>query len=294
MNLRYRAIFSWPILIISYLFLQIVSDLITTSIFGPLSYLSQITATDSQWHNHIMIAIAESMAMVFIANNSKVSGYQLLFVLASFYWGTKIFMMMIEAVVYLNIWLTLPLMSMDDVIHTTINGAINTVLISSVVIWICNKWQPTESTLIPLQLSHQLSHHLSITAVIKISLAYVPIYLAAGMFLAMPLGGEAFKQTYGNLVVPLWMPLFQLARGLLWALLLWVLFITTKDKVTRPVMAVTLAVFGSVQLLYPNPFMLEQLRAAHLIEVSVSMAIFGWFAAAIYSKDVKQQIKITT
>ena len=62
----------------------------------------------------------------------------------------------------------------------------------------------------------------------------------------------------------------------------------TDKRYLRPVAAVAMAVFGSVQLLYPNPYMAEQLRATHLIEVSVSMAIFGWLVAGIYVRSVQK------
>ena len=104
-----------------------------------------------------------------------------------------------------------------------------------------------------------------------------------GAYLLIPLAGESFGFTYGNLQVPVWMPLFQAARGVLWAVIVLLLVTYLPLKGVRLYFAVglILAILGSAQLLSPNPYMLDHLRYAHLVEIWVSMMIFGGAAAWI-------------
>jgi hypothetical protein len=114
---------------------------------------------------------------------------------------------------------------------------------------------------------------------------YVLIYFVAGMVLAIPLAGPAFAATYGNLQLPAWLVLFQFVRGLLWAGILWLLIGNHRpERDSRITAAVVLGIISSFQLLQPNPYMEDQLRAAHLTEVLVSMTLFGWLAAWIFRR----------
>ena len=281
MRLNTKKIIKWPALLIGYLLCQFIAGNIATFIFGPVVGLQTVTEMQVDWPSIIMIIIAESMALIFITEKSKLSGFKLFAVLTLVYWGTKTFLMQIEAAFYLNIWLSEPLLSMNSIANFTVQGAISAALFCTIVMGLCSKWTASENISL-------LTHKMRLVPLIKIAAIYVPLYLLAGLFLAIPLGGEAFNETYGTMTVPAWMPLFQFARGLLWALILWLLLDMTDKHYLRPIAATAMAVLSAVQLLHPNPFMLEQLRAAHLIEVSVSMAIFGWLAASIYLRAISQ------
>lgn len=276
-----RKLIKWPTLIIGYVFCQFISNEITSVVLGTLAETQSNTAPAVDWPNLILIIIAESMALIFITQHSRLSGFRLLAVLTLVYAGTKVFMMQIEAAFFLNIWPSEPLLSLHSVMFFTVQGVIGALLFCSIVIGLCSKWKTPSGTISAGNV------RIGIIPLLKIAIIYVPIYFLAGLFLAMPLGGEAFKETYATLTVPTWLPLFQLGRGFLWALILWALLDMTDEHYLRPVAAAAMAVFGAVQLLYPNPYMAEQLRAAHLIEVSVSMAIFGWLAAGIYARSLQ-------
>ena len=192
----------------------------------------------------------------------------------AFYWGTKYLQMLIEAAFFLNIWQTEPLMSWPELAFSAFYGTATAMLFAPVAVWIAAV-KPTEATqpvLIP-----PLFPALAIGAV------YVPIYFGAGFLIAVPLAGAAFAGTYENLQLPAWLPLFQFARGMLWAGILWLVIGnhgTHRDS--RVSTGVALGIISSFQLLLPNPYMAEQLRAAHLAEVLVSMTAFGWLSAWIF------------
>lgn len=283
MRFDMRKLIKWPTLIIGYVLCQIISVKITGVAIGALAEIQSNTTAVTDWPSLVLIIIAESMALVFVVRHARFSGFRLLAVLTLVYAGTKVFMMQIEAAFFLNIWPSEPLLSLHSVMFFTVQGVVGALLFCSIVIGVCSKWK-TQS---PGVSSSAGNVAMGTIPLLKIAIIYVPIYFLAGFFLAMPLGGEAFKETYATLTVPTWLPLFQLGRGFLWALILWALLDMTDKHYLRPVAAAAMAVFGAVQLLYPNQYMLEQLRAAHLIEVSVSMAIFGWLAAGIYARSAQ-------
>ena len=277
-----KKIIKWPTLLIGYLLCQFIASNIAAFMVGPVVELQTPSRMQVDWPSMILIIIVESMALIFIAQKSRLSSVRLLMVLTLVYWGTKTFLMQIEAAFFLNIWLTKPLLSMNSIAHFTAQGAISAILFCIIVMTLCSKWASNDNMILTKQ-------KVTFVPLMKIAAIYVPLYLLAGVFLAMPLGGDAFNETYSTMTVPIWMPLFQFGRGILWAIILWFLLDMTGKPYLRPIAATAMAVFGAVQLLHPNPFMSPQLRAAHLIEISVSMAIFGWLAAGIYLREISRQ-----
>ncbi len=287
MRLNTKKLIKWPVLMMGYILCQSIGGNIAAFLFGPVVEFQAETGMQADWPSMILIIIAESMVLIFIAQQSRLSGFKLLAGLSLVYWSTKIFLMQIEAAFFLNIWLSEPLLSMSSIAHFTVQGAISAVLFCAVVMGLCSKWGKSEDMTF-------LKHKMQCVPLVKIAAVYVPLYLLAGVFLAMPLSGDAFNEAYGTMTVPVWMPLFQFGRGILWALILWILLEMTNKHYLRPIAATAMAVFGAVQLLHPNPFMLEQLRAAHLIEISASMAIFGWLAAGIYIDAITKIAVVAT
>lgn len=123
----------------------------------------------------------------------------------------------------------------------------------------------------------------------KLALAgivYVVIYFAFGALVAVPLAGDAFKQYYGDIKLPWWMPVFQFGRGIVWALTaLPVLFMWKGGRIQAAlIVGAMFAIFIGIALLTPNPYMIDGMRHAHLVELLSSnfinglalVAILGW------------------
>jgi hypothetical protein len=119
-----------------------------------------------------------------------------------------------------------------------------------------------------------------------VSVLYAICYLTAGAFILMPLAGESFAGTYDGLSLPWWMPIFQIGRGLLWGLIIlpFVMYFIGSATHQKLLCGAALATFGAAQLLFPNPQMAETLRYAHMLEIAVSMFIFGCISVWIFSR----------
>jgi hypothetical protein len=239
----------------------------------PASFFS----TTLEWSGIFTVAGVEAAAIYCLLTGLRVERKHQLWIVFAFYWGTKFFQMWIEAAFFLNIWQAEPIMSWPELLFMACYGTVTSVLFALPAVWIANikPAAPREPLVLP-----------RLVPALKIAAVYVPIYYAAGMLLAIPLAGEAFAATYADLQVPVWLPLFQFARGMLLTVILWLLIGNHRmERDSRVTVAVALGIVSSFQLLLPNPYMSELLRAAHLVEVLVSMAAFGWLAGWIFIKN---------
>ena len=127
---------------------------------------------------------------------------------------------------------------------------------------------------------------------VLVAAVYVVLYFTFGYFVAWR--DPAVRAFYGGaepagflpnmaatLRDQLWLPLFQLARGLMWVALAWLIMQMMKGKWWEAGLGVALsfAVLMNAQLLLPNPFMPEAVRMTHLVETASSNFLFGWIAA---------------
>lgn len=269
----------WLALCLALLVAQIIGGMLTHGLLAgtvPASFLNAKVG----WLALVTTAALEAAAVYCLLTGLEVERRHQLWVLFAFYWGTKFFQMLIEAAFYLNVWQAQPLISWPELMYSACYGTAASLVFAPLAVWIANvkPQEPREPVAVP-----------PLAPALKIGGLYVPIYFIAGMVLAIPLAGPAFAATYQNLQLPAWLPLFQFARGMLWALILWLLVANhARQRDSRVTAAVALGVISSFQLLQPNPYMADQLRAAHLTEVLVSMSLFGWLAAWIYRRNVEQ------
>jgi hypothetical protein len=229
------------------------------------------------WSGIFTVAALEAGAVYCLLTGLAVERRHQLWILFAFYWGTKFFQMLIEAAFYLNVWLAEPLMSGSELGFSAVYGTVTGLLFAPLAVWIANvkPVQTRQPVLLP-----------PFAPALKVGAVYVPVYFLAGMLIAIPLAGSAFAGTYGTLELPAWLPLFQFARGIVWAGILWLVIGNhVPERDSRVTVAVALGIVSSFQLLLPNPYMADQLRAAHLTEVLVSMTLFGWLAAWIFNKN---------
>jgi len=113
---------------------------------------------------------------------------------------------------------------------------------------------------------------------IVIAVIYVIVYISFGMFVAMPLAGEAFQEYYADLQLPMWILPFQMVRAMVWTALALPVIRMMRGRWWEAGLAVALlfsVLMGSL-LVGPNPYMPDAVRLAHLVEVSSSNFLFGW------------------
>jgi hypothetical protein len=272
-NLVYGA--RWCGLILALLTAQTVGGMISGGLLAdkvPAAFFN----VEVDWLSIITVAAMEAAVVYRLLTGLRVGRKHQIWILFAFYWGTKFFQMWIEAAFFLNVWQTPSLMSWPELAFMLLYGTVSAALFAPLAVWIANV--KPEASYEPVILP-------PLVPALKVGAVYVPIYFVAGMVLAIPLAGPAFAATYEHLQVPVWLPLFQFARGLLWALILWLVIAnhsTGRDSCVTA--AVALGIVSSFQLLQPNPYMQDLLRAAHLVEVLVSMTLFGWLAAWIFKQ----------
>jgi len=115
------------------------------------------------------------------------------------------------------------------------------------------------------------------------------------MLVAMPIGGKAFQQFYGDLQMPAWFLPFQMVRGMIWAALAIPVIRMMRGRLWETGLAVALlfsVLMGSL-LLVPNEYMPNQVRMAHIVEVSSSNFLFGWIVVWILGRIHRSQTELS-
>jgi hypothetical protein len=125
--------------------------------------------------------------------------------------------------------------------------------------------------------------------VAAVAVLHVAVYYTAGYYLAWK--NPAVRAYYGgtdpgSFLLQLrsiaagtpWMVPYQLAQGVLWALLvvLLVRMLPGSRLAVAVIAAVFMGILGPCQLLLPNPMMPDAVRLTHLVETVVSRVVFGF------------------
>lgn len=254
---------------------------ISTSFFMTLPADSAMLSIPQDPIALLIIAALEALAIQllfpYLAATKKIRFVQL-FIL---YWGTKFLMMHIEATFFLLLWQSEPIMSWPELNFLYLYGVIQVGIFSILAVY-------------PYQVSNTHEEHeaavkvLRLPNVIAVAACYVVVYYLAGMFLAMPLAGESFFATYENLNLPSWHLIFQFVRGLIWVAILFPCLSCAGSKVkSKLILSGAFAVFAATQLLHPNAYMETTLRLSHLVELFISMFVFGYLAIFILKRENK-------
>lgn len=278
-----RVLARWSALALTLAIAQFVSGMVT---YPLLAHAVSATFLNVQtdWLAFFTVAGLEAAAVHCLLTGLRVQCKRQIWILFAFYWGTKCLQMNIEAAFFLNVWQTAPMMSWAELAFCVCYSTLTSLLFVPLAVWIVNA-KPKDV--------EQPAWLPPLASTLKIGALYVPIYFVAGFVLAIPLAGSAFAGTYENLQLPAWIPVFQFARGVLWAVILWfVIGNHGRARDSRVTAAMALGIVSSFQLLLPNPYMTDQLRAAHLTEVLFSMTLFGWLAAHIFRQDPQQHAEL--
>ncbi len=232
----------------------------------------------------LVVSALETAAVVWLISRLHLTGFQLLVITLIVFHGAKMFLMMIELAFFLNIWASPAMISLERVVALELHGLLMASLFCPMAIMVMSKWKSSmqNSPSALRSLFPEINRKLMMR-ILGVSILYSACYWLAGSYVLIPLAGESFVFTYGNLQVPTWMPLFQVGRGLLWALIVLLLVRHLRVQGTRLYISVgvVLTILGGAQLLAPNPYMLDHLRYMHIVEIVVSMVVFGFIASWI-------------
>lgn len=218
-----------------------------------------------------LVACLEVATLCWLVSNLHTSLVRTTLIVFCFYHVTKHALMLLEALFYLNLWNKPALLSINEIIGLEIMGLISSAALCVAVVLVFGQHRRGQT---PRHSSFTPSWRFLLTG----GVSYTLCYCLAGALILIPLAAQSYSQSYENLAVPIWMPILQLGRGMVWSLLIGIClasFLKQNLAYSSVLISTCLVVFSTAQLLIPNSMMPDQLQAAHIIELVVSMSIFG-------------------
>jgi len=230
----------------------------------------------------LTVSTLQTIVMSYPIIRSRWGGWRLVVSVFFIFFGVATFLSQIETIVFLEYLANI--VSAETIPKLFMQGAIVAALFSPFAVLICGKMNKVEE----LQESNQRMLMYWTERVWKLALIaviYVVIYISFGMFVFMPLAGEAFHEYYAGLQLPGWILLLQMARAMIWTALALPVIHMMKGSWREAGLAVALlfSVLMGSQLLLPNEFMPDRIRIAHFVEISSSNFLFGWIIVWLMS-----------
>ncbi|KUO49971.1 MAG: hypothetical protein APF76_05770 [Desulfitibacter sp. BRH_c19] len=257
------------------------------AIIFPLSPHLTISPSEAQATSlmFILFLSINTLVLSLLTIYSKWSGLKLIGSMIIVFFGLQTFMTQIETYFFIEAF---PLLNNSDFIMLVLRGFITAVLFVPFLVWLLGKTKPK---LGDIQFYNRTIIVFKSWAWkwLLLSGVYVVIYFIFGYFIAWQY--PEVRQFYSGStdITGIWnhllhvlntnpeIFLFQFIRGALWILFaIPIVLMLREDKWKVVVILILLlGLLPTTQLMLSNPLMPSVVRIAHLIEVSISMAIFG-------------------
>ena len=231
----------------------------------------------------LLVSLLQTVVLSYPIIRSRWTGWPLVVTMIFVFYGVMTFLSQIETVVFLQ-YLE-DVVPVEETPRLFLDGAITAALFSPSAVLIHGKMRGSEE-------SQEPNRRLVMPWVewgwklIVIAVVYVFIYISFGMFVAVPLAGDAFQEYYADLQLPAWILPFQMVRAMIWTAIALPVIRMMKGRWWEAGLAVGLlfsALMGSL-LLIPTEFMPEAIRLAHFVEVTSSNFLFGWIVAWLLNR----------
>jgi hypothetical protein len=235
----------------------------------------------------LVVALLNALVIAYIVQRARWRGWKLIIALFVFFYGATWFMAQIETVVFLTTF------SNEMIARLMLMGFIIAAPFSVLAPAILGKLKGDNE-----EPGAEMPHGSDLVIKIGvIALIYVMVYFTFGYYVAWK--NPAVQAYYsgtdpGSFGLQLgavargtwWLYPLQFVRGIMWALLALPIVRMTKGSWWHAGLALSLGlgVLTSSQLLFPNSFMPEAVRMAHLVEVSTSNFVFGWIVAFVLTR----------
>jgi len=231
----------------------------------------------------LIMCFLDTVVLSYPIIRSRWAGWRLVLTVFFVFYGVMTFMSQIETVVFLQYFTDI--IPAEMIPGLFIQGAITAAIFSPLVVLIHGRLRGRGEAQEP-NLRLVMPWMEWVWKLILIAAVYMVIYISFGMFVFMPLAGEAFQEYYGDLQMPGWILPFQMVRGIIWAALALPLIRMMKGRWWEAGLAVALlfSVLMAASLLLPNEFMPEAIRMAHFWEVSSSNFLFGWIVVWLLNR----------
>jgi len=241
----------------------------------------------------LLIARAlQTIVLSYVIIRSRWSGWRLVVTTFVVFYGIEVFLSLIEAVAFLQHFVDI--IPAEEMPKMFLHGAITTALFSPLAVLVHGKMKGTEASQEP-NLRLVMPWTVWTRRLILIAIIYMVIYFLFGIFVAMPLGGEAFQEYYGDLQLPAWIFPFQLLRGLIFTALALPVIRMMKGRWWEAGLAVALlfSVLMAAGLFVPQEFMPGRVRMAHFVEIFSSNFLFGWIVVWVLNRRHGSRRKIS-
>lgn len=225
----------------------------------------------------LIMCILDAAVLSYLIVRSRWFGWRLILTIFFVFYGVKTFLTQIETIVFLK-HLT-NIVSAEMIPKLFMQGFITAAIFSPLAVLIHGRMRERECE--EIQVFNQrpvMPLKEWIWKLLLIAVVYVVIYISFGMFVFIPLAGKAFQEYYGDLQMPEWILLFQMARAMIWVVLALPVIRMIRGRWWEGGLAVALmfSVLMSANLLVPTEVMPETIRKAHFVEVFSSNFLFGW------------------
>lgn len=230
----------------------------------------------------------DTIVLTLFIINSRFSRIKLIAVTSLIFFSIQYFMTQIETL-YFNSAINMPI---KEILKVIISGALNSIIFSTIAVIVLGKFKKGLSNPIKnLSLPSPLIY-LSILSII-----YTVIYFIFGYFIAWQFAEIRVFYTGSNEILNVFdhltnvirndtlLPLFQIFRGTLWAVIGLIIInsLAVKKNIEYLISSLLFSVLISSPLLFSNSYMPAAVRLGHFIELFTSMILFG--ALCVFIKD---------
>ena len=275
---------------LSLLFFIFFTLFVLPNVFFPLTIK---TENQSEYNAQMIVVflLTQFSLILYLIKRLNLWGVKLFLSTTLIFWGLQTFMTQSETWYFRE---AMPAITNKELLNLFLRPLITAVTFIPLAIWILGKWkQDTESS------TPQTKSNLQWKEVLWLSAAYVIIYFVFGYFVAWQF--EAVRLFYSEsaenagfigqiqqtLQTQSFIFLFQFFRGFLWIMIGFPIVLYLKGSNKEKILAcVFLYSLSAIQLIVDNPFMPQQVRMAHLLEIAASNGLFGLLIGYVSTRRV--------
>ncbi len=227
-------------------------------------------------------AVSSTIVLSYVVIRSRWSGWRLAVVMFIVFFGIITLLPQIESAVYPKHLVNVPA---EMVPKLFAQGAILAAMFAPMLVLFWRKKKGPDT-------SHEPNRRLIMPVkewgwkLLLVAVIYIGFYAVFSAFVFLPLAGEAIREYHAGLETPWWVIPFQALKGLLWTALALPVIRMMKGAWWEAGLAVSLlfSVLMGSPLLTPTEVMPDNIRLAHLVDVTSVNFLFGWTVVWLFHR----------
>jgi hypothetical protein len=265
--------------VIALTLLGVLSAVVASVITPKPEILRTFVPADSNQSLLMMLLVRFVLALifVFILENTRLRGLRMMGLLFWVVFGITTFMTQLETLIFGSAF---PALTTSDVFLLVLTSLVGDLIFVPLSVLVMGRWKNNGVSMEPL------FRKAYITGSIILAMIYPILYFFFGYFVAWQ--SSAVREFYATTTITTAQPLLtfiQIGRGFLWVIAGLPLLVMFEKRIHKIIASVLCyGLFPSIGLLIPNPLMPGPVRMAHLVELIISMAIFGLLIGVLLTK----------